>query len=79
MSAQPSRFIAPAVAIALFVAIVAAALGQPVYVRLHTVPGEKIDSGLGDLAPYSHWSTDPYLRTLVVRTRSASLRERSNS
>jgi len=67
MSGQPSRAIAPALGFALFVAIVAAAFAQPAYVRVHAVPGEKIDSGLGDLPPYSDWSTDPYLRTLVVR------------
>lgn len=33
----------------------------------HHVPGEKLDSGLGELPHYRDWATHPQTRTLVRR------------
>ena len=55
-----SKFVAGSVVTAAFLFAGAYASDQP------AMPGEKLDSGLGALPPYSEWSKHPELAHMVV-------------
>lgn len=63
MCARHRRVLAPALALLFAVALPAAGAGP----EGSQVPGEKLDSGLGQLLHYRDWGKYPATRGLVVR------------